>query len=178
VVAWRRLRPAASGKLGFIWISHSSSFGSMKNGASLRQRIGSSHGTSVPRGDGQPALRRREFAWNHVRVIDFHSVSSFRLDQELRRLRREETRCLLRRAQWSDRQLEASVCSFDARCFGTALSNTEIALESRVSEELHDLQGVAFRRCTSEVSTVSAGVASGSRRSRATRRAELARFEV
>jgi hypothetical protein len=39
-----------------------------------------------------------------VRVIDFHFVGSFGLEQALRHLRKEETQRSLRRARWSDRE--------------------------------------------------------------------------
>jgi hypothetical protein len=39
-----------------------------------------------------------------VRVIDFHFVGSFGLEQALRHLEREETRRSLRRTKWSDRE--------------------------------------------------------------------------
>lgn len=54
-----------------------------------------------------------------VRVIDFHSVGSFELEQVLRQLERDETRGSLRRAGRSDRtNLEASVFSVDTQRFG------------------------------------------------------------
>jgi len=74
--------------------------------------------------------------------------------------------------------LEASVCSFDARGFGSAPSISEILLQSRVPEDCIDLRGATLRRRFSGDGRASACAASGTRRPRVARRIEFARFEV
>jgi hypothetical protein len=73
---------------------------------------------------------------NHVRVIDFHSVGSFELEQVLRQLERDETRGSLRRAGRSDRtNLEASVFSVDTQRFGDVYAITGNLAVGRVPED-------------------------------------------
>jgi hypothetical protein len=102
------------------------------------------------------ALRRHGRRGITVRVTDFFcwlvlagtgaSVSG--MDRARRSLRRLERR--------AGNQLEASVCSIDARDFGLALSITEVWLQSRVPEDWYDLREVALRRCVDGVHRASA----------------------
>lgn len=95
-------------------------------GPTLRRRLGRACGASARRA-------RREIT---VRVIDFHSAGSLGFERSFRRPGGAGTRHSLRReVRFGGNKPEVSTCGIDARCFGTALSMTEITLYQQGSGE-------------------------------------------
>jgi hypothetical protein len=151
-------------------------------------RLGVSHGFGSA---AVAALRRRD--WQRVsgvsarhtrrgvivRVIDFHPVGLFGLEQSLRWLEREETRGSLRRVVWSDRK-QAADFGLQCRVLGASVLGFDsgITVAGRVPEEQQNLRGVTFRRRTTGFSAAS--VVGGFERSPLSggEAGRLARFEV